>query len=407
MIDAFSFGVGFNLNYYKIFALVGIGHLKPTPFEKKVLIFLLGFTFASGLMFICIHPELKDPLSDSFLNLPIIRIFRNQFTLITSFILGYFLFLEMKKEDALNRLLKALEIVGIITSLAIIIEMIFSINLYSIATGTDSVKYGSMSYGSEYLRAKGIAYEPRGAAQVLTASLLAVICHSSYKKFFPLIILFCVALLNTYSFSGMVMSFTLMGIVFLRSLLVKDLKVALKGILALLVLTIGVFVFMKKNEVLQKNIKLRSFVYEKPAPVAHNTENPIINRLEVFDAAYVNFLFHEPFFLPFGTGSGMAGFASQKYVLEKDKWDFPNGSTAAPLMGAVFLISQFGIVVSLGMVIVAIKGLIFTRDNKKFFSLILVLLFLLQYYYYFVFFIAVFIMQLNEQRNHRIKTLTC
>lgn len=381
-IDSFSLAKLFNLNFYKIFAIFRIKYfIKADNKTKQITVFLLCFTFLSGLIFITLNPETKDPLSSAVLNFPFIRILRQLFTLLTTFIIGYEVFLKLKSEP-IDKFAKPFILIGLIISVGIFIEILFKIDLYAFFTGGRQ-----LLYGIDYDRARGFSYEPRGAAQVLSFCLITLVLFTKFKKCFFYIIFFSLALLFTKSFSGFIVLSVLYFITLLRSIILKDILILKKTLFAISTFALFFFVFLHL-EMLQSNIKERSYVFNNNS-ISNNYNNSIsnnyldnfINRFEVFDAAYLNFLKNEPVYLPIGTGGGMGGFASQKYILKKDLYIFPSGTSSLPLMGFVYLISQFGIIIALIFFLFLIKLLSQFKNINSFYFSLIIIFFLFQYYY--------------------------
>lgn len=412
LIDSLAFTTGFNLNFYKIYGILNLRHFNNLSRQIKLFIsFISFFTLLSGFFFIYVHPELKDPISPSLLNEPIIRIFRNLFTIVSTIGFSLLIF-NCLCTQSIRKIFIHCETICILLAIGIYIEVFFKIPLWGYLTGGNH-----LVYGTEYFRAKGFSFEPRGAAQVICLCLTATIFFSNRLRFYIINIFSMPALFFTSSMSGFAIIIAVYALIFVRSLFIKPSFLTKRAALSLAFFSFLFVVFLKMG-FLSSNMRERSYVFNGhqinkslnnsnlDPNRFYNTYNQnffskqyylLINRLEVFDAAYLNFLYHEPMFLFTGTGSGMGGFASQKYVLEKDIGLFPNGSSALPLMGGVFIVSQFGIIITFILIYLFLRSFNLYRSNHNFFIFLLLIMFLLQYYYFLCLFFALIIYLIHKQ----------
>lgn len=383
LIDALSWSSTFNLNFYKLYGFFSLKMHSQIPRKTKIfLVALIGYSFLSGLLLIALYPDLRDPLSSSTFSLPIFKMLRNQFTICTTILFSACIYLNLKK-DKIENVFKPLEWVGIIIAVGIYIEVFFKFNLMEFLSG-----WNNLVYGTQYFRARGFSYEPRGAAQVLAFCLTYSVLFSKKWMFLALQVLGSAALFYTLSISGIILTTAVYSFIILKSISSKDFSLMKKAILAVFFSTLALYVSTEKG-ILKNNFKERAYLYSTPAEAVTLTDK-ILNKFEVFDAAYLNFLRHNPKFIILGTGSGLGGIASQKYALQKDYGSFPAGSASLPLMGGIYLIAQFGIIFGFALIYYTLRNRLFKNDRESIFVTLVVGLFLLQYYYFLSILFALF-----------------
>lgn len=392
MIDSFAFYKFINLNYYKIFALF---HVKSFLFKKSQIsffsIFLIFFSFLSGIIFITLFPDLNDPSSNSLFSSSYIRIFRYQFTFISTLTFAYVLYCNLKDEK-LDGIGKTFIFIGYLLALGSYIECFLNIDIYHFLTSGRELLYGTHGLW----RTRGFSYEPRGASQALAACIAATTLFSNKKNFFTSIIFFMPALILSASTSGLILLIIAFTFITLISWIQKKPDLIYKVIFATFLFAFLFVINPNQNKYVEQ-MERRSFLLKGRQ---NNITSLIINKFEVYDAAYLNMLTHRPYFFIFGTGSGLAGIASQEFILEKDKSIYKGGS-ALPHMGFVYLIGQFGLPITILLIFLAFykNSMICLLKKESCFILLLAILSLFQAHYFLPFFYVLIFNNLSKYKS--------
>lgn len=342
LIDALSFNAVFNLNFYKIFALESI---TSKAFWKNHVTKILAFLFLySAFIAIASHlffPTLSPPDEKGFLNLVVIRILRNQATLLLELGFAYTIFKAFSKPQGTEKFLNSIILVGYLMVIGMLIELVFRIDLYSFLSGGRELVFGQ----KDYFRLRGLAYEPRGAAQVLSLAIFSLAIQREKIFFYGSSLIFLIFLFLTYSISGAIIAMSLMILLLLSSIFFRDKKLLKKTIFLIFASTLLFFLFQRTSQ-LNTQLNNKSFILRNEhATNGHTTLiDKLIAKFEVLDSSYLNFLKNNPYFLLSGAGSGMGGILSQNFILPRDRGIFPNGASGVPLMGIWYYHSQFGLV---------------------------------------------------------------
>ncbi len=269
------------------------------------------------------------------------------------------------------------------------IEAIFNFDLYHFFTGgRDLVLPGRMH---------GLAYEPRGMSQNLSyAILLTPFVPLGIWRYFliPVFALFAYGL--TISFTGIavltagILTLLVLAAFTYRSLLVEKWKSISLSLAALLVFFATLFQVLPDRSTYYLKERLLFF-----------TASDIAAKFEVFDAAAINFLNHNPQNYLLGAGPGMIYLPASAYVLERDNYIYNNKLSALPHVGAVLVLSNAGIL-GLCIFIFALFQGFKNHANKKdlVFTLgvLLTTLFLIQIRYFFIFGIAALISRVKDKK---------
>lgn len=238
---------------------------------------------------------------------------------------------------------------GLILCGGAFLEEVFSFDFYHFFTG-----------GREYLnpeRVRGFAYEPRGLSQNL-AQVMLILPFVPMKQWkylaVPLFIYF--GIYKTYSFSGVAvfgLGFAVLliayGPLLLKSVNISRYKIAL-GSLAVALMLVGSVAALPKAP--------RQYMLERLQIIS---SNGIAEKLEVFDAAAINFLNHNPKYYWLGTGPGLIYLPAGDYILKRDQPIWNNRFEALPHMGLVLILSNAGL---LGLCIFVTGIVLAYRRNR-------------------------------------------
>ena len=371
-IDALSFSSFFSLNFYKIYALCRFPlTYKNLTLKQKIFgILFIGLSILSGLLFLAFSPSEELWRSGvSFYDSNIFRMLRNQFSLLTNFLFGFELYKQMKTEGE-ERFLKSFNTVSIIVTLGILVEVVFKIDLYGTISGGRE-----LLYSVNYDRARGFAFEPRGASLLLVISFFSSLLTIKRNLYFFLSAIICsVGFYFSKSLSSIVIVCALFIILFLYSLVSKKTKVFLRLIVCLISVVVVVTQFGLADSY-SHHIKDRvDFQKAEHIHITSETKKSelIASKFEIHEASYIHFVLNNPIYAFTGAGSGLSGVASKDHILPRDRAIFPEGSTSLPLMGAVYFFAQYGIfsVGLLGMILVFLMN--WSTESKVVLNLILI-----------------------------------
>jgi len=337
----------------------------------------------------------------------------------------FFTLLASRKELSIKRTIRGFiqgfYIGSIFLMLGIVAEILFSLDLYSLLTR-------GVQMLNEY-RPRGLSYEPRGASQTLVCAILLLL-YSEIKAFYKALlylILILSAFYLTFSFTGFIL--LLVGVII--SLLYKSLLLFKNRIKfevfcnEFFVIAVTYFVIFSPPAFLAKkvpndstkmqqaeHIKQRSYVFGNNVSYDLSSLKQdksvigrIVRKLEIFDAASLNFMLNNPVFIAFGSGPGMVSIPASNYILERDKKLYKvDKITSIPQMGIFSILGDGGLVyLSLWLVILMhLRKKIFellTRDHQGFYLLVCFSsLYLLQARNFWYFHILVLLqMAINEE----------
>lgn len=398
-IDALSFSSFFSLNFYKIYALFRI------PFTYKELTreqrlfgaLFMGLALLSGLLFLGISPsEELWPSGVSFIESNLFKMLRNQFSLLTNFLFGYEIYKQIKLEGG-KRFLKSFNIVTSIITLGILVEVIFKIDLYATLSGGRE-----LLYSINYDRARGFAFEPRGASLLLVIAFFSNLLLTQKGLYFFLSSVVCaIGFYFSKSLSSIAIACTLFAILSFYAIIAKKLNILMR-LLVSLVSIILILTQFHLTESYAEHIKNRvDFQKAEHIQITPETKKSeiIASKFEIHEASYVNFVLNHPIFAFTGAGSGLAGVASKNYILPRDRGIFPKGSTSLPLMGAIYFFGQYGLF-SIGLLTLI---LIFLKDWKDDYKVVLNLIIItagiqISYFLPFVVYCCFFVLATKASR---------
>ena len=131
----------------------------------------------------------------------------------------------------------------------------------------------------------------------------------------------------------------------------------------------------------------------------------IAQKLEVFDAASINFLNNNPAYYFLGTGPGLIYLPASEYILPRDNYIWGNRFEALPHMGLVLLLSNsgfIGLALFVAGFLVAIKSNKGSQSGLFILGLVLTALYFIQIRYFFVFGFAALIARYNLEKREQI-----
>ena len=189
-------------------------------------------------------------------------------------------------------------------------------------------------------RFRGFDYEPRGISQNIAISLVMLyFVPFGNWKFLAIPLFIFYGFYKTYSFSGFFVLATGITVLFLgqfKSLFYVIKINRIKSLFAIASIIAMFFFSINQLPDAAKNyMKLRLDLI---------TSTGIAEKLEVFDAASINFLNHQPKYYGLGTGPGLVYLPAGDYILDRDKEIWQNGFEALPHMGIVLLIANSGLI---------------------------------------------------------------
>jgi hypothetical protein len=292
-----------------------------------------------------------------------------------------FLLIELEKnpKKTTSIYLKSLFFGSLVLAASALAESWLKVDFYHFFTG-----------GRELLlpgRPRGFAYEPRGLSQNLAYALLILpFLPMGRWKYAAFPVFLFVGFGWTFSYSGILVLISGITLLVLTRIFfggrqitgsLRTWALGVTGALFLLALAIRT---MPPNS---KDYIATRFQYL--------FEHEFAEKFEVFDAASINFLMHQPKHLAVGTGPGLIYLPASEYILERDKIIWGNRFDALPHLGIVLVISNAGIIGLLLLLTPFALALIRKRpepDPLLFLGIVMFGLFFIQIRYYFLFGIA-------------------
>ena len=343
VVDIFNSQYFLNLSAIKLCSLAlfpfSIKYLKEAASSKSsfCLLLFLTLTASLGVYFGHIAPWEDTTLARSFKDLPPMRVILHTGSLLLEVHLAVALGLRLKKRQNFKFLISALSHSFAFMILGALIELIFHIDLYHLFT-----------QGRAYLdpnRLRGFNYEPRGLAQASAYALLLSPLISS-KIFRLFIITFSIILGFVYTMSVTGFVTLIMGLLIAIPFYFltnrdheqrnKSIKVVALSTIILIGLTALTF---------SLNQKLRNKFYYHLIDRAYIIQpGSLVSKLEVFDAASMNFLLQNKSYLWLGTGPGLIYLPASPYIIERDKKIWGDHFNALPHMGALLIIANTGLI---------------------------------------------------------------
>lgn len=245
-----------------------------------------------------------------------------------------FLLLELERapRESSRTYLRALFFAGMVLAVSALLEKWLHFDFYHFFTG-----------GRELLladRPRGFAYEPRGLTQNLAYAILALpFIPMSKCRYLSLPLFLFIGFGYSFSYSGMLvlLSGMFLLVATTRILGITQFEVSRKVLFGGAVATISILAtaYGYLPATSQDYIKTR-FSYLK--------EQGFAEKFEVFDAASINFMMHNPRHLLLGTGPGLVYLPASEYIVERDKPIWGNHFEALPHMGLVLTLSNMGLI---------------------------------------------------------------
>ena len=240
--------------------------------------------------------------------------------------------IERQPKETLKTYLKTVFFGSIALCVGAVLERVLEFDFYHFFTG-----------GRAYImtfRSRSLALEPRDLSQNLAHGILMLpFTPFGAWKYWMVIPFLIFGFYATFSFSGIVVLavgvFTLAAYFVLQrreQLRKYKAKIAIGLILMLTGLGVG-FNFLP--------------AYPKEYLITHLgflSAPSVTEKLEVYDAAAMNFLNQNPKYYLFGTGPGLIYLPATSYILPRDQEVFHGGFEALPHMGLVLILSNAGLV---------------------------------------------------------------
>jgi hypothetical protein len=208
--------------------------------------------------------------------------------------------------------------------------------------------YRFMTLGNKLpisFRVRGLNFEPRGLAQASAYLFLFTLMPilKSFRARLALMLLSVVALfVLAFSPTGIIifaicsLAVLCMGIVHKKSKKILKLTFLASIFFSITIALVYQLLSDTYRESLKNHFAERSYLF---------SAGSFVDKLEIYDAAAVNFLLNNPKYLILGTGPGLISTpVGRKYLVDRDKRFAPNGFVELPFMGLILIISNGGFV---------------------------------------------------------------
>lgn len=211
-------------------------------------------------------------------------------------------------------------------------------------------------------RMRGLSYEPRGLAQICVFGISLTLGTLHLRKWYINLGILLLLGISTFVFNISVSAIVILAacIGFLIAYkLIANLKLIKKYlnykrvIIALVAVFVSIFIigtYVKSNKLLMEHLEKRSYILKGKG---------IAQKLEVFDAAAMNFLLNNPKHLILGAGPGLISVPASSYILERDKEDWTH-IVALPHLGLILQLANGGLIglaIFLAMLYISIKNI--------------------------------------------------
>lgn len=289
-----------------------------------------------------------------------------------------FLLIELEKssKETFKAYFRSLFYAGVLLALSAVLERWLQFDFYHFFTG-----------GRELLlsdRPRGFAYEPRGLAQNLACVILALPFVPFGKlKYLALPLFLFIGFGYSFSYSGMLILLSGMILLVVAARALKLTRIGITGT----ALAGGVVATLSILAVAYTSLPETSKDYIETR-FSYLSDQGFAEKLEVFDAASINFLIHNPKHLLLGTGPGLVYLPASEYIVERDKAIWGNHFEALPHMGLVLTLSNMGIIgliLFLAPVILSIRKKRSRPDSLTWIGLVFFGLFFVQIRYFYLF----------------------
>jgi hypothetical protein len=302
--------------------------------------------------------------------------------------------IERSQKETLDKFLKTAFYCSILLVLGTAAEKWLRIDFYHFFTGGRALLLEE--------RPRGLTYEPRGLSQNLAyAILLTPFVPLPKWKYLWIPVFAFFGFFITISFTGL--AILAVGLAIAVSLLAVKERALIRtrwketlflgvGMIALIV---GLFSILPKSAVTHLSLR---FDYLFQSDVAE--------KFEVFDAASINFLNHNPKYYLLGTGPGLIYLPAGDYILERDRYIWGNHFEALPHVGSVLILSNSGI---LGLTLFLTALLVAARTKTRKQDLILFIIgctlcgvYMFQIRYFFIFGVACLLANTKRESKQAI-----
>lgn len=297
-----------------------------------------------------------------------------------------------KSQETISILIKTIFFSSITLAFGAIIEIVFKVDIYHFFTA-----------GRQLLdpqRARGLAYEPRGLSQNLAYAILLTpfVNLPKWKYIFIILFLFSGFYL-TISFTGYAIlgGGALLMLILFSIFRIQDLKKYKFIILGALV---SIIFF---SGIIFNSISSKSAYHLKERLNIVLAKN-LVHKLEVFDAAAINFLNHNPKYYLFGAGPGTIYLPASNYILERDNHIWRNKFEALPHMGGVLILSNSGILGFMLFLLALTLGLrdkAHDKSNELIIGIVITALFFIQIRYHFILGFALLLSNFNLKKEFK------
>jgi hypothetical protein len=390
-IDALHFGLFYKINFWKIFILFRLfgifKELWQKPPKVKIILLLVLVVPSLGAAHYLIQTTATLKLLDCLV------ILRKQFSLLTSFLIGYEFYKAIVR-DGYEQFLKPVIVAGVVIVGSAFIEKFFVFDIFHFVSGGRALLID---------RVRGLMIEPRALSYMTVAIIWACIFFRKKWVFWSLLPTLLVCFIWTKSTSGLVVGFiaALIGFIFL--VYSKDWQKLAKLICAALMFPAFLFLADTKDKSLDFTAHAKHRLSIEVTSPGKNVLDSIAKRFEIYDAAYLNFLIQNPQYLIFGTGGPNQG-EIEKYVYDHHRriygYNSAGGKEWATLT-VLFLISLWGMG-SLLFVYCVLKCLmVWTGPGKAYWNLLIILAMIQHFTPFYPFLFSALFLYLFENRTAR------
>lgn len=243
-----------------------------------------------------------------------------------------------RNPQSISKLIRYLLVGTTISAIGVIVAWITRVDLFAVFS-PNVYTYDIFTEG----RMRGLNGEPRTSGQLCAWGILLLAVFSDFRWKHILLLVHVIGFLLTMSTVGLiVLSFGLAVLIFLSPLSRQ------RKILSLLTITLvgGLLIQMFGTGLLQKwelNVFARlgrSGMLGAPS----NFGEAIANKLEVFDASAVLFLWNNPVYLLTGTGPGLISLPASDYIQPYARSIYGDRIDSVPHMGFFLILANSGVI---------------------------------------------------------------
>jgi hypothetical protein len=303
--------------------------------------------------------------------------------------LALFLGYLLKSEQNFSFFKKSLLYSFSIMAIGPLIESLTQLDLYHFFTGGRAL--------FDPTRLRGFNYEPRGLAQSAAYAIIFAPILNLKKLLIPFVLIMLALIFYfTMSATGILSLLVGISIALVLFILKNKLKSIIKPVIAFILVALvsmTSFYFIAPEETKSR------FYYHFIDRIYVIKSNSLVNKLEVFDAASLNYLVQNKKHLAVGTGPGLVYLPASPYIIERDKRIWGDHFSALPHMGIILILANSGIVGVALWLMINLKWIrrrysLYKKSNsihdfeKMYIQVICLGLYLLQIRYFLIFGIA-------------------